>query len=335
MGSWQGDVVLERPDLAEDTLAGAVRVGWGLDVAGLEFMPLGLDTLAWAYDLRTATGERYFLKVRRGDGELTAVQVTRYLRSRGLDPVVAVIDTVSGQGWHRIDGYQLLLYPFVDGQRASATELTDQQWREYGAFLRDLHNLPAPPVPADRYVCAAVAGVRKLSEYVAQNQFHDQVGQELAESWREHDREIAELADRLETLGELVRAEHQPPVLCHADIHLNNILVSADGRLHVVDWDAPILAPRECDLMFVVGVATPDQETLFWQGYGPIAIDWVALAYYRYQRALEDIESFARDVLLRDDLGEATRAQNLYWFRVQFSPDGWVGLARSTEPYLA
>jgi spectinomycin phosphotransferase len=42
-------------------------------------------------------------------------------------------------------------------------------------------------------------------------------------------------------------------VLCHADLHTWNVLVDGDGRLWLVDWDEAILAPRERDLMFLVG----------------------------------------------------------------------------------
>ena len=42
-------------------------------------------------------------------------------------------------------------------------------------------------------------------------------------------------------------------VLCHSDIHGGNILIADTGELYVVDWDDPILAPKERDLMFIGG----------------------------------------------------------------------------------
>jgi spectinomycin phosphotransferase len=74
-------------------------------------------------------------------------------------------------------------------------------------------------------------------------------------------------------------------VLCHADIHTANLLLDGQGRLFVVDWDQPILAPRERDLMFVTvgGFVTEERaETLFFQGYGKTEVDPLTMAYYRY-----------------------------------------------------
>jgi spectinomycin phosphotransferase len=35
--------------------------------------------------------------------------------------------------------------------------------------------------------------------------------------------------------------------------HAGNVVVGADNELTIVDWDEPILAPKERDLMFIGG----------------------------------------------------------------------------------
>ena len=70
--------------------------------------------------------------------------------------------------------------------------------------------------------------------------------------------------------------------------------VGEGDRLSIVGWHAPILAPKERDLMFIgggVGNAwnQPRQQALFYEGYGPSEIDAVALAYYRYERITRDV----------------------------------------------
>jgi hypothetical protein len=53
-----------------------------------------------------------------------------------------------------------------------------------------------------------------------------------------------------------------------------------------VDWDQPILAPKERDLMFIVGdkvggfVIDPGQEKLFFEGYGESEVDPLVLSYW-------------------------------------------------------
>jgi hypothetical protein len=53
-------------------------------------------------------------------------------------------------------------------------------------------------------------------------------------------------------------------VLCHADRHGWTVLVRGDDEVAIVDWDEPLLAPKERDLMFVGAAsdasgATPEE----------------------------------------------------------------------------
>lgn len=336
--------MLERPDLADATVADYARAGWDLVVGDVRFMPVGYDISAWAYDVRTSAGDRYFLKVRLGSTDPAAVLVPQFLRDTGIPQVVAPIATATGEPWLRVDGYQLLLYPFVTGTTAATAGLTDDQWREFGSFLGALHSAVLPDtlaalVRAETFVCPEAEGTRRLAARIKGEFFSDPVQRELAEFWLDHVDEIAALADRVERLGDLAREQELPHVLCHADIHGGNILVNDAGGLSIVDWDAPMLAARERDLMFAVGTKMGDrpvttaQQAMFAQGYGPVDVNWPALAFYRYQRVVEDIFEFARSVL-REEATEESRRDDLGWFRQQFAPCDAADIARSSDSHL-
>lgn len=105
-------------------------------------------------------------------------------------------------------------------------------------------------------------------------------------------------------------------VLCHTDIHAANILVSEAGEIYLVDWDGPLLAPRERDLLFIVGSCIarhtePGEEALFFQSYGAVEIDWTALAYYRYERAIEDLGEVAQRVFWDTEMSDEARAREM------------------------
>ena len=53
-------------NLSDDTLRTALRDRYGLAVAEFAFLPLGHDSSAWVYRVRTADAVEYFLKVRAG-----------------------------------------------------------------------------------------------------------------------------------------------------------------------------------------------------------------------------------------------------------------------------
>jgi len=82
-----------------------------------------------------------------------------------------------------------------------------------------------------------------------------------------------------------------------SDLHARNVLLRSDDELVIIDWDEPILAPKERDLMFVGGGVggiwnDPREADRFYKGYGPAEIDAVALAYYRYERIVADLAAY-------------------------------------------
>ena len=67
-------------------------------------------------------------------------------------------------------------------------------------------------------------------------------------------------------------------MLCHSDIHGGNVLINGNNPIYIVDWDEPIMAPKERDLMFIGGgVANvwnkPHEEEFFYKGYGPTEVN--------------------------------------------------------------
>src|SRR6185312_427798 len=119
-------------------------------------------------------------------------------------------------------------------------------------------------------------------------------------------KEILRLVDRAEQLAQKIRTQPPQFVLCHSDIHGGNVLVDGKGAIYIVDWDDPIMAPKERDLMFIGGgVANiwnnPHEEDWFYKGYGKTEINRTILAYYRHERIVEDIAEYGQALLLTPD----------------------------------
>ena len=146
--------------------------------------------------------------------------------------------------------------------------------------------------------------------------------------------------ERTERLAAALRARPIPLVVCHSDLHAHNILIDAHGRLYIVDWDDPILAPRERDLMFVgdaqgfLGYTAEEEERLFYRGYGPVEIDRTALTYYRYERIIQDLAIFSQQLLSTDE-GGADRRQWLRFFMSNLEPGGTIAMTRRADDTLA
>ncbi|WBB70084.1 aminoglycoside phosphotransferase family protein [Micromonospora sp. WMMD812] len=306
--------MIDRPGIDERSLAAEVAAGWAVDIADLVFMPIGLDGHAWAYRVDTSDGKRYFLKMRRGEFTRAAVLLPGFLRAQGLGQVVAPIDLPDGGVSRGFGDHQLLLYPFHDGGSRWDRGLTDCQWIQYGEFLGRLHAVTpsadiAAVLPVETYRSSAGDRLRTLGGQAA-------ASEALGAFW---DRYGAALHRLSKTVDELAsRAIRGQNVICHADIHPGNLLADGDGPLYVVDWDAPILAPRERDLMFVFSQDFGDhpinahRAELFRRGYGPLEPDQTLLSYYRGERHLDDAATFLHSIL-NTEASPESQANDLHW----------------------
>jgi spectinomycin phosphotransferase len=156
---------------------------------------------------------------------------------------------------------------------------------------------------------------------------------------KRHKEDIHRLVERAEFLAQKIRQKPTDFVLCHADIHGGNVLIGANGFIYLVDWDEPVMAPKERDLMFIGGgVANvwnnPHEEELFYKGYGKTEINKSILAYYRQERIVEDIAIYAQELILTNT-GISNRSEMYQHFISMFEPRGVVDIAFRTDEDLA
>jgi spectinomycin phosphotransferase len=334
----------EDPGLDVGRISASIEAYHGPRVVSGTFLPLGYDPSAAVYEVASLDGTSYFLKVRFGPVHEPGLLVPRALIDLGIPNVLAPLPTLSSELWCPLGdhpGYSAVLYPFVRGESAMVAGLTDDQWREFGSTLRDVHASSLGErlrgrLPVETFSLPSAALVRRILALLDEAKFEGAAAR-LAEFWRDHAGRIRRMLARTEALGSSLQTRPFEHVLCHADIHAANILVGDDGRLHLIDWDGPLVAPRERDLLFVVGskiarAVEPREEGLFFEGYGPVEIDPEALIYYRYERIIEDIGEIGRSVFLDPGLDERAREEEAGVAMSFFAPGGMVDLAETVAP---
>jgi spectinomycin phosphotransferase len=330
--------MLEKPDLSDDRISACLRDSYGVAVAELEFLPIGHDSAAWVYRVGTDDGEKLFLKLRKAPVDEISLRVPRYLKDSGMTQVVAPILPIAGEKpWGILDDYVVILYPFVEGRTAMELGLSDSQWVEYGAIFRRIHATRLSDelqrqVPRDTFVSSWCQGVQRLQATIEGDDTPDPRAQELADIWTAQRVKIGRIVERMEELGRALRARPFELVLCHTDLHLNNVLVDPEGRLLAVDWDAPLLAPKERDLHFVIAskigvVVGPREEELIFRGYGPTTIDWSALIYFRYEWVCGDLLDYGEVALGNRGSSDAARDDAIRTTRRMFEPGNAVASA--------
>ena len=331
----------EPPDLAGEAIVGALQTGFGIRVAGLSFLPVGNDADSWAFRVQAAVGPDWFLKVRSGTGAMPGAAVPAYLHRRGTPGVLAPLPTRADEPYLVVDRFALALYPMLDGRHGAEAGLTPAQWRELGAAVARVHATPATPellglVGRERFRPSRRELLPELEEAPAAAPA-DPVASRLAASWQAHRAVIDRLVDQADRLGRQLAGSPAPQVLCHADLHTWNVLVETTGRLWIADWDEAVLAPRERDLMFVVGgighgLVGPSDTAGFLDGYGQVTVDPTRLAYYRCAWAVQDIAAYGEQAVASPADGDTTRQAAVEGFEDLFAPGSIVDLATGHGP---
>jgi spectinomycin phosphotransferase len=325
--------VLEDPGLDVGEMTNALRTAYGIDATAFAFVP-GYDMRAASYDVAALDG-RWFAKVRFGSAADAPLEVPRALLDAGVPNVPAPIRTQTSTLWHPMrDDRTLVVYPFVAGRSAMVAGMTADQWRTFGATLRAVHDSDlatrfADRLPRETFALPSAAIVRQVMEIARRPPVASPATGRLSALLEQRAGPIGAMLERAERLGARLGRRPLVHVLCHADIHAANILVTDDGRILLVDWDGPMLAPRERDLLFVIGSriardVEPHEAAWFFEGYGDVAVERDALVYYRCERILEDIGEFGRSVFGDPDLPEASRQAQVTLAEGFFDPGGIV-----------
>lgn len=332
----------EPPRLADELILAALRDRYGIGVSALTFLPLGNDTASSVYRIETSDGQPRFLKVRARRGfSAPSLAVPRYLADLGLPQILAPLPTITGALWADIGEFALSLYPFIDGRSGGNIGLSAEHWRTLGALMRRIHSAQLPAelsrlVSREAFVPSRRDLLPALEAAVDRQPTGDSAAGEFAALWRARSPEIHTVVARADALADRLRRAQPEAVLCHADMHPWNVLIDRAEQLWLIDWDETILAPKECDLMFVLGGiggdgVSSDTTSAFVAGYGVAVVDPVALAYYRYARAVQDIAAYGEQVFFLPELGEQSRREGLRGFMAQFAPDSIVPRALATD----
>jgi spectinomycin phosphotransferase len=337
--------MLEKPNIADKLIISRLQAEYDLHITELTFLPLGADLGTAVYRVVTNNGTAYFLKLRKGFDEIT-VMLPLFLKEQGIQGIIAPIETKTKQGWADFGEYKMILYPFIEGKDGFERELTDDHRRSLGAALKRIHSAQIPPklkrlIPQENFSPEGRESLKSLLALIGNKIFDDSIAAKLADFMKSKQNDLTLLVNRTEQLAAELQSKPLELVLCHSDIHGGNILIRADGQLpilYIVDWDNPILAPKERDLMFIGGGIdniwkSEREEAVFYEGYRKTDINLFALAYYRYERIIQDFAVIGKQLLLTDE-GGADRKRSYGWFTSNFGAGSTIEIAKNTDKLL-
>lgn len=333
--------MLEKPALKDEKIATCLQQAYGLRVQEVLFLPLGADVHTAVYRITTVDNIPYFLKLRSGDFEKTSILLPKFLSEQGIRQVIAPLTTNTGALWAGLDRFAAVLYPFVAGQNAYDLKMQPHHWQVFGTTLRRLHAVTLPPaltraLPRETFTNQWRETVKTYLARLDKVQFVDPIALETAAVLKTEQGVILDLVERAERLAQVVQTYPLEFVVCHADIHAGNILLTSDDHFYIVDWDTLLLAPKERDLMYLGAcllgewLSPQEEEAAFYAAYGQTQIDQNLLAYFRYERIVQDIAAFCEELLWTEG-GRVDREQSLHYLKSNFLPGNTIALAYQSD----
>ena len=334
---------MENLSLSEQRIIDCLKINYGIEVATLTFLPLGADIHASVYKAQTHNKSSYFVKLKHGHHDDISAIIIELLRNAGIEQIIPIVKTIRGQTAQWIDGFILTVYPFIDGHDGFSRDLTNDQWYTLGKAMRQIHGINVPAkvqakIRQEFYSPKWRQAVRSLYPLIESEPSGDMIAVNLLTFMKKHMAAIHRLVDRAKQLAQMAKEQSYQFVLCHSDLHGGNVLMDENDAIYIVDWDEPILAPKERDLMFIgAGVANvwnkPYEKESFYKGYGKAEVNMTLLSYYRYERIVEDIAVYAQQLLLTTEGGQ----DRMNWYKEfisQFNPQGVVEIAFKTDKGL-
>lgn len=335
--------MLIKPDLKDEEIIACLRDAYGLDIATVSFLPLGADFNTAVYRVITTDGAHHFLKLRSGKFLQASVSVPKYLADLGIKQVISPLATNTEQLWASLASFKAILYPYIEGRNGVEAKLSEEQWVQFVAAIKRLHSTNIPSsitkdVPRETFSSKWRETVKAFLMRIEREGFEEPVAAKMALFLKSKSSEILKLVERAEELATTIQKQPLDYVLCHADMHGWNLIVAKEDTLYIVDWDTLIFAPKERDLMFIgAGIwdsaRTPaEEESLFYHGYGQAEINHAVLAYYRFERIIQDIGDYCEYIFLSDEGGD-DRMQCFEHLQPVFLPNG--AIERAYDSYNA
>ena len=326
--------MLIKPDLKDEKIIACLRDAYGLTIEKVAFLPLGADFNTAVYRITTNNGSDYFLKLRSSEFLEASVSVPKYLADLGIKQVIPPLATKTEQLWTSLASFKAILYPYIEGRNGVDTKLSGDQWTKFGEAIKKLHSTDIPTsitkdIPRETFSSKWRETVKAFLMRIESKVFEEPVAVKMALFLKSKSSEILKVVERAEELAITIQKQPLDYVLCHADMHGWNLIIDKENALYVVDWDTLLFAPKERDLMFIgagiwdSGLTAAEEESLFYQGYTQTKINQDAIAYYRFERIIQDIGDYCEYIFLSDEGGD-DRMQCFEHLQPVFLPNGAI-----------
>lgn len=332
---------MNRKLISKQCIIDSLKTNYNIETSVLTDVAGGADLHSKVYKAEAVDGALYFVKIKQGLHCEAGVLLQLLLCYAGIQGIISPVKTIDDKLFQPVCNSILTIYSFVNGENGFDRNLNKGQWIEFGKVLKQIHEFNLSQsvqnnIRHENYSSKWRDELRLIYESIEAEVSSDHVDTATFCFMKKHKETILRLVSMADELCKRIKSKKIDFVICHSDIHAGNLLIQDDGKMFIVDWDSPVMAPKERDLMFIgggVGNAwnNPDEVESFYLGYGMTIIDKEVLYYYRCDRIIEDIVVYYQDLVSSSSENKV----EVYKFLVDiFNPKGVVDIALEYESFL-
>ena len=223
--------MLKKP-IQEQQIIELLKIHYGIDIQGVEFIPGGADMNAFAYKA-SAKSNSYFVKLKYGHRDEINLSIIRLLHDSGIKEIIFPVYTRAGKLFCQLDDFKIIVYPFIHAPNGFTQNLTEKQWKQLGKTLRKIHGTPIPSsiqqqLRKETYSTKWREMVRSFYSKIESDTSDDKITAEFKSFFKQNIHIIQRLVDSTEELSKKIRPDLDEYVLCHSDIHAGNVLIASD-----------------------------------------------------------------------------------------------------------
>ncbi len=304
--------MLTESSIDKSLLKDVIQETFGIGIIDFTLVPKW--EAARGYIIESSNHKSFFLKIYWDDKiPDSAFRFADDLFARaGIVNIAHPIPTSHGQMRIHIRDFQIALFDWISGRTAEEHKLTETQLERLGELLAKIHQ------------SKTIIGEYPVRENFAipfKNRFlaiFDSMSKTTSKSTKyrtrlelflePHRQKFMRELETLEKLQRKVKARKLEFVNCHGELSPGNVLSSDNGEVHLLDWDDPIFAPKEKDLLFFKDNVEPVMK-----GYGAFSKDTIidrdVLEFYGHMWNLGEIADYGGKLLFENHSDE----QNQTW----------------------
>ncbi len=282
---------------------------YGLPLQSITFFPEGEDS--YGYIVASETGEKYFAKASTSVPN-SCLQVASFLRHQcNISGIVSPLETLEGTLSVPWQDFQVSLFPFIEGKSRwdlwkVGKDFTDAELSQTAVLLATIHGC-TDIIASDSLIVAKydlplrheLHTVLEAPEKIpAQNGYQKR----LLETIVQHRSEILQTLERYDSFGRSASALQTPFVITHGDPTPGNLIIDAENRLHIIDWDGVCLGPAEKDLVSFTGERFEVVlESYLAKRRNRAALHADIFGFYIYEWTLNEIRDYGTKILFKND----------------------------------